>query len=220
MSVKKYSKNEELANTITHGIGVLCGTAASIWLLNTAIRHNSWAFYTTLVYAVCMVLSYITSTIYHATVNPEKKALLRKFDHAVIYLHIAGTYTFFTLVVLRNYGYWGWTLFAIAWLAAISGCILSFSGKKTGSKLETICYVAMGSVILVALSPLLNALNAIGSLKTLWYIIAGGLSFTIGALFYSFKKVKYMHSVFHLFVLGGSIFHILAIAETLNYVDK
>ena len=216
MSKKNYTKGEELANVITHGFGILFGTAAGVWLLNAAGLHNSWAFYSTLVYVVCMVLSYITSTTYHAIVKPEKKALFRKFDHAVIYLHIAGTYTFFTLVVLRNYDYWGWALFATAWLAAISGCILSFSGKKTGSKLETIAYVAMGAVILVAFSPLLDAFSAAGSLRALWYIIAGGASFVVGALFYSFKKIKYMHAVFHFFVLGGTLFHVLAIAETLR----
>ena len=216
MSKKSYTKGEELANVATHGFGILLGVAAGVWLLNMACRHDSWAFYSTLVYVVCMVLSYITSTTYHAAVNPERKALLRKFDHAVIYLHIAGTYTFFTLFILRDYGYWGWALFAVSWLAALLGCILSFSGKKAGSKLETIAYIAMGGVILVALSPLIKAFSATGSLLSFWFILAGGLSFVVGAIFYMFKKIKYMHAVFHFFVLGGTVFHVLAIAEALK----
>ena len=217
-NIKNYTKGEEAANVATHGFGILFGVVAGAWLLNMAARFDSWTFYCTLVYVVGMVLSYITSTAYHATVDPEKKALLRKFDHAVIYLHIAGTYTFFTLVSLQGNGYtlWGWSLFAVSWLAAISGCILSFAGKKTGSKIETVCYVAMGGVILVALKPLISAFSTGGSLLPFWYILAGGLSFVVGAVFYSFKKIKYMHAVFHFFVLGGTLFHVLAIAAALR----
>jgi len=220
-NIKNYTKGEEAANVATHGFGILFGVAVGAWLLNMAARFNEWTFYCTLVYIVCMVLSYITSTAYHATVNPEKKALLRKFDHAVIYLHIAGTYTFFTLVTLRGGGYplWGWLLFATSWLAAISGCVLSFAGKKTGSKIETVCYVAMGGVMLIALNPLIKAFSAGGSLLPLWLILAGGLSFVAGAVFYSFKKVKYMHAVFHFFVLGGTLFHVLAIATALSGME-
>jgi len=217
-NIKNYTKGEEAANVATHGFGILFGMAMGAWLLNMAAHFDAWTFYCTLTYAVCMVLSYITSTTYHATVNPEKKALLRKFDHAVIYLHIAGTYTFFTLVSLRGNGhaFLGWLFFAVSWLAAISGCILSFVGKRTGSKIETICYIAMGGVILVAFSPLFKAFSESGSLLPLWYILAGGASFVVGALFYMFKKVKYMHAVFHLFVLGGTLFHALAIATALS----
>ena len=214
---KIYTRSEEVANAVTHGFGIILGIAAGLWLLKMALAwHDPWAFYCTLVYVVCMVLSYVASTVYHAAVEPQKKALLRKFDHAVIYLHIAGTYTFFTLVTLRDYDYWGWLLFFISWLAAISGCILSFSGKKAGNKIETACYVAMGLVIFIAFNPLIKAFNDSGSLTPLWLIIAGGASFIIGAVFYSFKKVRYMHSVFHLFVLAGTVFHVLAIAGVLK----
>lgn len=212
MADKYYTKEEEMANAITHGFGVLFGIVSGIILLKLAMVSESggWAVFSVSLYVFGMIASYLTSTLYHSCTNQKRRALLRKFDHAAIYFHIAGTYTPFTLVVLRNEGAWGWSLFCVVWLAALVGSILSFTHKKAGSKLETICYVVVGGVILIAFKPLVDALSATGYLDALYWLIAGGVSYIIGAIFYSFK-IKYMHSVFHLFVLGGSICHVLAV---------
>jgi hemolysin III len=216
MNRKQYTQGEEIANATIHGIGILLGVAAGIWLLQKAIHYSDlWAVSCVSIYIVCMLFSYITSTLYHACREGKRKVTLRKFDHVAIYFHIAGTYTFFTLTILRNAAFWGWSLFIIIWIIALAGSYISFKGKGIGNRTETICYVAMGLVICVAFKPLFDILYSMKVLDILWYIIAGGMSYIFGALLYSFKKIPYMHSVFHLFVIGGSIFHVLAIATVL-----
>lgn len=210
--MSRYTLREEKANTLTHAIGIPFGVVAFLLLAKNNIPSgNYWLLISTLVYAAFMTLSYVTSTFYHYERSENKKQLLRKFDHAAIYLHIAGSYTPFTLVVLRNEGYWGWTLFAIIWLAAIAGVILSFTNLKNASKLETACYVAMGWVVVIAFKPLIDVLSATDSMSIFWWLVAGGLSYTIGAIIYLLKKVEFMHAVWHLFVLGGSVCHATAI---------
>lgn len=212
MRSRYYTKSEEAANTISHALGIIVGIAGGYILLSMAIRSGSgWAIGSVVAYLFGMLASYITSTCYHACTNEKKKELLRKFDHSAIYLHIAGTYIPFILVVLRNEGAWGWSLFAFICLAAIAGLIVSFVNLKGHSNLETICFVLMGCAILVAFKPLYEVLSAKGQIEALYWLIAGGVSYIVGALFYSWTKRKYMHTVFHLFVLGGSICHIIAI---------
>ena len=147
---------------------------------------------------------------YHGSRPGKLKELLRKFDHGAIYLHIAGTYTPFTLLVMRHAGGWGWGIFSFVWLSAIVGFILSFKKLKEHSNLETICYIAMGACILVAMKPLMDNLAEMGAGPAFWWLIGGGASYIIGAVFYSLRK-PYMHATFHLFCLGGSIGHIIAI---------
>lgn len=213
MSKRTYTKGEERANTSTHALGILFGCVAGIYLLQQAdALDNRWAVASVCVYLFGMIASYLTSTLYHAAVDPKRKARLRKFDHAAIYFHIAGTYTPFTLYLLKDVGAWGWLVFAVVWLFAIVGACMSFANKKTGSKVETLCYVLMGIVILAAIKPLADKLTEIHSIEALYWLIGGGVSYIVGAILYSFKTVKYMHSVFHLFVLGGSVCHVLAIA--------
>lgn len=208
----KYSLREEKANTITHAIGIPFGLVVLILLLIQNLpTQNYWLIISTLVYALFMTFSYITSTFYHHERTENKKLRLRKFDHAAIYLHIAGSYTPFTLVILRNEAYWGWTLFAIIWLAAVAGVVLSFTNLKNASKLETFCYVAMGWVVVIAFKPLIDVLSVSDSMPVFWWLVAGGLSYTLGALIYLIKKVEFMHAIWHLFVLGGSICHAIAI---------
>ena len=215
--MKQYIRNEEIANAATHGFGILLGTAAGVWLFLKALRSDDfWAVSSVSIYIACMLFSYIASTLYHACREGKQKATLRKFDHVAIYFHIAGTYTFFTLTILRNIALWGWTLFFVAWIAALTGSYISFKGKGMGNRIETICYVAMGLVVCVAFKPLFDTLNSTKTLDVLWYIIAGGVSYILGAILYSFKKIPYIHSVFHLFVMGGSFFHVLAIAIALG----
>lgn len=207
-----YSQREESANTLSHALGIILGIIAGYILLSRAIaHHDGWMIGSTLVYIVGMLSSYITSTLYHGCKNERRKRQLQKFDHAAIYLHIAGTYTPFTLVTLREEGLWGWALFGFVWLAAIIGVIVSFRKSGKHSNIETICYIVMGCSIFVAFKPLTETLSRTGEISVLYWLIAGGLSYVIGALFYSLAKKKYMHTVFHFFVLGGSISHIIAI---------
>lgn len=216
-SKKFYTKGEEIANTLSHALGIIIGIIAGYYLLNKAIDNGStWAIGSVIAYLFGMLSSYISSTLYHSS-KPDsiKKEVLRKFDHAAIFLHIAGTYVPFTLVVLRNEGVWGWALFTFTTLAAIVGASLSFRKMERHSHLETVCYVVMGGSILIACKPLIDALNRIGQIDAFYWLIAGGISYIIGALFYSWTKKRYMHFVFHLFVLGGSICHIIAISKVL-----
>ena len=131
-------------------------------------------------------------------------------ERTALYLHIAGTYTPFTLLVLRHAGGWGWGIFTFVWLSAIAGFILSFKKLKEHSNLETVCYVGMGACILVAMKPLLDQLEMAGASPAFWWLIGGGISYITGAVFYSLRK-PYMHAAFHLFCLGGSVGHIVAI---------
>lgn len=205
-----YSKTEETANALSHALGILLGVGAGYFLFKAA-GNNTWAIVSIWVYLFGMLSCYIFSTCYHASTNLKRKQLLQKLDHASIYVHIAGSYTPFTLITLRNEGWWGWGIFLFVWISAIVGGILSFRKYTKHNHLETICYVMMGCAILVALNPLLDVLSAAGKTEAFYWLVGGGVSYIIGALFYSFTKLKYMHTVFHFFVLGGSVCHICAI---------
>lgn len=210
--MSRYTAREERANTLTHAIGIPFGFTALFFLMQKAIpTGNYWLICSFLTYGIFMTFSYFTSTFYHNEKNEKTKLTRRKFDHAAIYVHIAGSYTPFTLVVLREQGAWGWSLFGIIWIAAIAGVLLSFLNLKNSSKLETACYVAMGWVVVVAFKPLIDALSASGSMDVFWWLVAGGVFYTIGAVLYSLKKIEYMHAIWHLFVLGGSVCHFISI---------
>lgn len=209
---EQQSFGEEVANVLTHGAGVLFGIAAIYILMIAAIHSgNPWVIVSFGVYAVCMTLSYATSTFYHAMNHPGRKLLLRRFDHSAIYLHIAGTYTPFALVALREEGYWGWGLFAVVWAAALIGVILCFRKMKKTNHLKTVCYLAMGWVVIFAFKPLVDVFQRTGSMDVLYWLIAGGLSYTIGSFFFFLDKYKYMHPIWHFFVLGGSVCHFISV---------
>ncbi|HLP04761.1 MAG TPA: hemolysin III family protein [Paludibacter sp.] len=210
--VSRYTAKEEIANTYTHAAGIVFGIVAGFLLIQKAILSgNNWAIASDAAFIIFMITAYTSSTFYHAERNEQGKLLRRKFDHAAIYALIAGSYTPFTLVVLRQNGAWGWSLFGVIWLAAILGISLSFMNLRKGSKLETICYVAMGWVVVIAFKPLVDSLSAAKSMEVFWFLIGGGLFYTVGAILYMFKKIPYMHAIWHLFVLGGSVCHTLAI---------
>lgn len=210
--MSRYTAREEKANTITHAIGIPFGITVLILLLSKALpTENPWLIYSVAAYAVFMTASYITSTLYHSQKNEIQKQHLRKADHAAIYLHIAGSYTPFTLVVLRDQGIWGWLLFGIIWLAAFVGVLLSFLNLKNAGKLETFCYVAMGWAVVFAFKPLIDVFSMHGNMNIFWWLLGGGLFYTVGAVLYLLKKIEFMHAVWHLFVLGGSVCHAYAI---------
>ncbi|MDH6358831.1 hemolysin III family protein [Parabacteroides sp. PF5-9] len=212
MPTGRQTRQEEIANVITHGVGMVFGLTVLILLILKAVgTHNAWVLFSFTVYALCMTLSYVTSTYYHAATNGRRKHLLRKFDHSAIYLHIAGTYTPFTLITLRQEGFWGWGLFLVIWLAAVVGVFLSFRKIRKSSTLKTICYLLMGWVVVIAFKPLLDVLQRTDSMAILYWLIAGGLFYSLGTIFFVLDKYKYMHTVWHLFVLGGTVCHFISV---------
>lgn len=212
MSIR-YNKNEEILNSTSHAAGILLGIVIGIIFLIWCFRSgDGWASTAVILYLIGMLGSYITSTVYHALPRRWKaKAVWRKFDHAAIYWHIAGSYSPITLIALREQGYWGWALFCFVWLCAIAGTIVSFLKLKEHSNWETACFVGMGLSVLVAFKPLIDSVS---TAAVIW-IIAEGVCYITGAVFYSFNKVRYMHSVFHFFVLAGSVCHIIAVWDVL-----
>ena len=190
-------------------MGVVFGIIFLVWCFQA---DNNWARVGVILYLFGMLGSYVASTLYHSMKHHSKwKERLRKWDHAAIYWHIAGSYSPLTLTALREQGYWGWSLFLFVWTCAIVGTIISFIRLKEHSNVETFCFVGMGLSILVAFRPLMDSVSAAA---VIW-LIAEGVSYITGAVFYSFNKTKYMHSVFHFFVLAGSVCHIIAVWDVL-----
>ena len=190
-------------------LGVVFGIIFLVWCFQA---DNNWARVGVILYLFGMLASYVASTLYHSIRHHSKwKERLRKWDHAAIYWHIAGSYSPLTLTALRDQGYWGWSLFSLVWACAIAGTIISFVRLKEHSNVETFCFVGMGLSILVAFKPLMDSVSAAA---VIW-LIAEGVSYITGAVFYSFNKTKYMHSVFHFFVLAGSVCHIIAVWDVL-----
>ncbi len=201
------SAAEELANALTHGVGLLASLIGLPILVLTAMsRGEMAAVIGTSVFGATLVALYAASTFYHAVPHPELKQKLRVVDHAAIYLLIAGTYTPFTLGVLR--GTWGWSLFGIVWTLAALGVLFKvWFGSGRFHRLSTAIYVMMGWVIVIAIKPLAQSMDHAGLLL----LIAGGLSYTGGVVFYIDKRRAWTHPVWHLFVLGGSVCHYFAV---------
>ena len=201
------------------------GVAFGIVFLVMAFKgDNPWARLGVCLYLFGMLGSYAASTIYHTLPRRSKwKERLRKWDHAAIYWHIAGSYSPLTLVALRsaaaNYSLlsihlhlnWGWLLFIFVWACAVIGTVISFFRLKEHSNIETFCFIGMGLSVLVAFKPLLDTVS---TAAVVW-LIAEGVAYITGAVFYTFHKKKYMHSVFHFFVLIGSVCHIIAVWDVL-----
>lgn len=207
---KTYTPQEEKLNVATHAFGILAGAIMSIIFVKNVVANggDGRALASVLLYAFGMLSSYIFSTLYHASrPGTAVRLRLRKLDHSAIYWHIAGSYSPLTLIAMRDAGYWGWGIFIFCWLCAIVGTFLSLARLKMHNRLETICYVAMGLTILVAMKEFYNAV----SLPVFLWVIGEGVAYIVGAVLYSCHKVKYMHSVFHLFVLLGSACHIIAV---------
>jgi len=205
---KLYEKTvgEEIANVITHGIGLLLSIAALVLLIVFAcIKGDVWHIVSFTIYGVTMILVYASSTFFHAFKNYKLKKLFNLFDHSAIFLLIAGTYTPLTLVTLR--GTLGWTIFGVIWGLAIFGIVMKvfFIGKRR--VLSALLFVAMGWMIVLAAKPLIANMDIEG----LWLLLAGGLSYSFGVIFYLWKSLPYSHSIWHLFVLGGTICHFFAI---------
>ena len=205
-SVKTQTLGEEIANSITHGIGAGLSIAALVILVVLASkRGDAWRIVSFSIYGTTLFLLYIASTLYHGFVNPKIKNVFRILDHSAIYLLIAGTYTPITLTLMR--GAWGWTLFGLAWAMAIGGIIITALLLDKLKALLVLSYVIMGSLVVIAIKPMIQMLPR-GMI--IWLFI-GGTCYILGIIFYLWKKLPYHHPIWHLFVLGGSISHFLGI---------
>ena len=205
-NIKHYSMAEEMANGITHGIGVVLAIAAlGILTAFASIYGSAWHVVSVSIYAATLVILYTASTLYHSIQKPRAKRLLQVVDHSAIYLLIAGTYTPFTLVSLR--GPWGRWLVGVIWGLAAFGEVFQLSFKRRWSAVSLVLYIGMGWVVVVAVKPLIVSVATGGVVL----LVLGGLAYTAGVLFYGWKKLKYHHAIWHLFVLAGSILHFFAV---------
>ena len=199
---RKYTLGEEIANSITHGIGGLLSIAGLVVLIIfAAIYGTAWHVVGFTIFGVSLVVLYTMSTLYHSIQHEKAKHIFQILDHSSIFVLIAGTYTAFTLTTLR--GPLGWTIFGIIWGLAALGITLSALYIKKYKAVAALAYIGMGWIVIMAIKPLWDNLPRISFI----FLLIGGLCYTVGAVFYMMKKVKFMHAVWHLFVLGGSIFH-------------
>ncbi len=206
----RYTLREEIANGVTHGVGLGASLAgAALLVVVTALRGDGWQVTSSVVYGSALVTLYTASMLYHSFQGERVKRVLRVFDHCSIYLLIAGSYTPFALVSLR--GGWGWTLFGLVWGLAVAGIVFKvfFTGRLNA--LSTAVYVLMGWLAVVIAKPIAEALPA----GAIWLLLVGGVVYTAGTVFYHNRRVPYSHAIWHLFVICGSVFHYLAIS---NYV--
>lgn len=199
-------QREERASALTHGVGTFAALVAGVVLVTLAALHgDGWQLASAIVFSISLVLLYVASTLYHSVQQPALKRRLKVFDHCAIYLLIAGSYTPFTLVGLR--GTVGWSLFAAIWSMALAGVVfkLFFTGRFR--TLSTLIYVAMGWLVLVAIKPVLGALDT----WTFGWLVAGGVFYTLGTVFYHRESIPYAHAIWHLFCIAGSACHYLAV---------
>jgi hemolysin III len=200
------SLREEIANSISHGVGLLAAVAAAAILVFAAIQRGGAAgVLGASVFAATMVLLYLASTLYHALPPNRAKRVFQVLDHGAIYLLIAGTYTPFTLGVLS--GTWGWTLLGLVWSLAVAGIVLTAVGGVRYPVVSTCVYLAMGWLVLIAIKPLVLRVPPWG----LFWLLAGGIAYTTGVVFFAARRVRYSHFVWHLFVMAGTACHFIAV---------
>ncbi|KGA97332.1 hemolysin D [Alkalihalobacillus alcalophilus ATCC 27647 = CGMCC 1.3604] len=201
-----FSKSEEIANAITHGIGAILSVAALVLLIVfSSLYGTAWHIVSFTIYGVTMLLLYISSTLLHSLPKGKGKDVFEILDHASIYLFIAGTYTPLMFIVVQ--GSLGWTIFGIVWGLAITGIVFKVYFVKRYLFVSTLFYIAMGWLVIVAINPIIEGLPAMG----LYLLVGGGLSYTIGTIFYMWRGFKFHHAIWHLFVLVGSIMHFFLI---------
>lgn len=214
MGKKYYTKGEEIANSITHGIGALISIAALVILIVASAKYgDAWYIVSFTIFGVSLIILYLFSTLYHSIQLPMAKKVLRVFDHSSIFILIAGTYTPYTLTVLR--GPLGWTIFGIEWGLAIIGIVFKaivlgkYSELEDGKlgKISTIIYILMGWFVAFSF----KKLYAVMPRESFTMLLVGGIVYTAGAFFYSKDKIPYSHPIWHLFVLGGSICHFFSV---------
>lgn len=202
-----YSHGEEVAHAITHGVGAVASIVGLVFMLLWASAYGDiWHIVSVAIYGASLILLYLASTLYHALTWPAAKNFFQHLDHAAIYVLIAGTYTPFLLISLR--GPWGYSLLAVVWSIAIAGVALELLFREQRKKwLSLTLYLGMGWMALVAIKPMLENVSSTGLLL----LLAGGLAYSLGVIFYTRKSMKYHHAIWHVFVLAGSVFHFFSI---------
>ena len=208
---RRYSQKEEWANTITHGFALFLSFPAVAFLLFISAKNGETKeIVVCAIYGIAMVLVYTASTLYHAVRSDSLKKKLRYYDHIAIFLMIAGTYTPFSLLGMG--GVWGWTVFVIIWVFAIVGTLYEIFFLDRYKWISITIYLGMGWTVIVAIKPFIDAV----SFEVLLWAIAGGLLYTVGAVFYMLKKMAYSHAIWHFFALAGTVAHFIGILYLIN----
>lgn len=204
---KRYSIGEEIFNAITHGVGSMLSIAGCVLLIvSGALFGDVWSVVCGSIFGSSLIILYTMSTLYHSITNIKAKEIFRIFDHDTIFFLIAGTYTPITLcTICRDVGNpgLGWSLFGIVWLAAVVGIVLNSISIEKFKFFSQICYIAMGWIVIIAIKPLIDYLGFIPMI----FLFGGGVFYTVGVIFYSLKKKKWMHSIWHIFTVFGSVLH-------------
>lgn len=205
-NIENFSKGEEITNAILHGIGLGLAIAALVVLIVFASFHgDAWHITSFAIYGSTLVILYLSSTLYHSFPVGKLKNIFEILDHSSIYLLIAGTYTPLTLISLR--GTLGWTIFGIIWGIAVIGVIFKVFWVKKFVVFSTLLYIVMGWIIVFVIKPLIVLIPK----NSLVFLVMGGIFYTVGTIFYIWRKMKYHHAIWHLFVLAGSICHFFTI---------
>jgi hemolysin III len=202
---RRYTVAEELANSLTHAVGLALAIAGLVLLLIETHGSGAREIVSCALYGATLVLVYMTSVLYHGVTHEASKRWLRTLDHVAIFLLIAGTYTPFVLIALR--GAWGWSLFGIVWTLAAIGTVFELTSLRRFQGVMIALYIGMGWVGIVAIRPLMEALPAPG----LALVLGGGVSYTLGVIFYVWRNLRFHHAVWHLFVIGGSVLQFLSV---------
>ena len=206
----EYSRKEEIANSVTHGIGAGLSVAGlTLLVVLAAIYGDIWRVVSFSIFGSTLVILYLASTLYHSFQKPRIKRVLRVLDHASIYLLIAGSYTPFLLVSMR--GVWGWTMFGVVWALALLGVAFKVFFIGRYEVWATAAYVLMGWLCVIAFKEMLVKVPPGG----VTFLITGGVMYTVGVVFYAWHKLPYNHAIWHLFVMGGSICHFFAVMNLL-----
>lgn len=199
-------RKEEIANSVTHGIGLLLSVAGlAVLVVLAAFKGSVWQIVSCTLYGVTLVFLYAASTLYHSVESPRLKRTLKLIDHSSIYLLIAGTYTPFTLVNLRGHG--GWTLFGLVWGLSLLGILFKVFFVDRFKIVSTTVYLMMGWLVVIVLKPLLELVPS----SAISLLLAGGVSYTVGVVFFAWRKLPYGHAIWHVFVLAGSLCHYFAV---------
>lgn len=203
---KAYTIAEEIAHALTHGVGAIAAIVGLIFMLVWAVSYgDTFHVVSASIYGASLILLYLASTLYHAFPWPRIKAFFQQMDHAAIYVLIAGTYTPFALVNLR--GPWGWSLLGVVWGIAVVGVIMEVAMKERKKWLSLSLYLGMGWMALIMIKPMIDSVEPGG----LWLLLAGGLAYTFGVIFYVWKSLRFHHAIWHLFVLAGSVLHFFSV---------
>lgn len=213
ITLPKYTLGEEIFNSVTHGVGIILSIiGCTALIIFCALNGDAKALASAIVFGISLIFLYTMSTLYHALTNQKAKRVFRIFDHDTIYLLIAGTYTPYALCCIKPV-WLGWTIFGCIWGAAVLGITLSSINLEKYTKFSTICYVLMGWAIVLAIRPLSQALSK----TSLLLLVVGGILYSGGVFFYRKKSIKYFHSIWHLFVIAGSILHYLSVLFAIGF---